>query len=570
MATFRPFAYNPVGNPLIFGTEQVGSIAAANGNAQIDNNEWWSGPDEEPGYVIAYIDPGGDRPNAPERIFMTNYICHVGFFRTGDKTDLSFVRLVRQISGNNNLVSGVQAKDWLTANGFWTSWPGALPTGMVLFLDAGYPNSLPGPSSSTWYDLSGNNNHGTINGATYTPENGGSLYFDGVNDYVDFASVNDIPIGNDPYTISAWFNSDEMPSDRGFVGWGNYGSVNQVNAWRLRNNGGNTSFRHYWWGNDLDYDTPTQLSTGVWYHGLVTFDGTTRSMWVNGEFVGSDLPGLGHNVPYATNLTVGVTNNTEWFWGKLAQIIIYKRGVSAQEVEMIYSSGKNRFGYNDVISSGLVVSLDAGITASYPGTGNLWEDLTGNNNDATLVNTPTYNSGFGGHLIFDDTQSEYATIPDIGDLNEWTVEVWFRLNTSLTGKISSIVTNQFDLSSKLNFTIGTNNQPTNANLAVGFFDGSWRSTTGFVPNTGQWYQVVGTYDGTTLRQYVDGTASGGTLTYSGTPQSGGEIRIMRRWDSALQASNLIDGDLQIVRIYNRALSSSEVTHNYNMNVARFS
>ncbi len=86
----------------------------------------------------------------------------------------------------------------------------------------------------------------------------------------------------------------------------------------------------------------------------------------------------------------------------------------------------------------------------------------------------------------------------------------------------------------------------------------------------QWYQVVGTYDGTTIRQYVNGTASGGTSTYSGTPTSGGGLRFMRRWDDVVSSSNLMDGDLQIVRIYNRPLTSQEVQHNYNMNAARFS
>jgi hypothetical protein len=571
MATHRPFCYNPSPNPPITNTEQVGSIAAGINNPEINPGEWWNGPDEEIGYVIAYLDPSGDHPNGPEDLLLTNYICHLGFLRTGSKSDLDFVKLVRKISGNNSFVTGTQAKDWLTANGYWTSWPGALPSGMVLFLDAGFTSSFSGTGSNTWYDLSGKGNHGTLeNGATFSSSNGGTIEFDGVDDYISFASVTDIPIGNESYTISAWFNSNEMPSDRGFIGWGNFGSVNEVNAWRLRNNSGNTSFRHYWWGNDLDYDTPTQLSTGIWYHGLVTYDGVTRSMWINGEFVGSDTP-VGHNVPYASNLTIGVTAQFlgEWFYGKLSQIIVYNRGVNASEVEMIYSSGKNRFGYDNVIDSGLLLHLDAGSTYSYIGTGTTWEDLK-NNNDSTLINTPTYNSNFGGYLSFDDTSLEYATAPDLGNLSNWTVEVWFRLSEPLSGKISSLVTNAWNGSTSLNFSIGTNNAPVNYDLCIGFFDSNWRNTSGFTPNVGEWYQVVGTYDGSVLRQYVNGTASGGTLNYSGIPTSGGLVRFMRRWDDSLSSSNLIKGDLQVVRIYDRALSSSEVTHNYNMNVARFS
>jgi len=216
-----------------------------------------------------------------------------------------------------------------------------------------------------------------------------------------------------------------------------------------------------------------------------------------------------------------------------------------------------------------LVYLDAGNNLSYSGSGSIWYDLEGVSNNATLINTPTYSSNFNGILSFDDASSEYATIPNIGDLNTWTVEVWFRLSTSLNGKVSSLVCNQFNLSTKLNFSIGTNNAPSNYNLAVGFYDGAWRTTTGFVPSINTWYQVVGTYDGSVIRQYVNGVASGGTVNYIGTPQSGGEVRLMRRWDSNLTSGNLIDGDLSIVKIYDTPLDETQILNNYNENVGRF-
>lgn len=138
-------------------------------------------------------------------------------------------------------------------------------------------------------------------------------------------------------------------------------------------------------------------------------------------------------------------------------------------------------------ASSLMVHLDAGVNASYPGSGSTWYDLSGNNRNATLFNTPTYNSGFGGYFNFLDSSLEYATIPNIGNISTWTVEAWFRLTTALTSKVSSIVTNQFDLVSKLNFSIGANNQPTNANLTSGFFDGNWRNVTGTAVSTATWY-----------------------------------------------------------------------------------
>ena len=220
--------------------------------------------------------------------------------------------------------------------------------------------------------------------------------------------------------------------------------------------------------------------------------------------------------------------------------------------------------YSGVTTSNLVVHLDAG---NYAGTGSTWYGLTGSN--ATLFNTPTYSITSNGMLSFSDASLEYATVPNLGNLSSWTIEAWFRLTSAITSKVSSIVCNQFDLSSKLNFSMGTNNSPSNYNLCVGFFDGSWHNTVGFTPTLNTWYQVVGKYDGTTLVQYVNGATSGASVSYTGTSQSGGEVRLMRRWDDTLTASNLFNGDLSIVRIYNTSLTYTQILQNYNSQKSRF-
>lgn len=241
-------------------------------------------------------------------------------------------------------------------------------------------------------------------------------------------------------------------------------------------------------------------------------------------------------------------------------------GVSAKS----YLEGIGIFTTWGQIPYDVVVHLDSNDIQSYPATGSTWYDLSGNLNHATLINGPTFSDGDNGSLLqFHDNSLQWASIEDIGDLNQWTVEVAFRLTQPLTNKITAIVTGEFDLVNKLNFSIGTNNAPANKNICVGFFDGSWHNTSGFIPNLNQWYHVVGTYDGQTIRQFVNGTASGGTLNYTGTPQSGGKIRIMRRWDTALNATELVDGDLGVIRIYSRAITESEVYDCYTRHTIRF-
>lgn len=338
MTITRPFAYN-IGAP-ISGTTQLGNLAIGvsdqNYASGIGGVQWWNGPDENLGYVIAEQVPSGNQPNP------LNIPAYVGFWQTSAKTDSDFINLTNYLF-NQTFVTGNQCKTYLNTNGYWTSWPGQIPTGMVLFLDSGDPQSYPG-SGNTWYDLSGYNNNGTLNGPTYSTSYGGEFNFNGVNNYVNFSTVNQIPIGNEPYTISVWFNSDEMPSIRGFIGWGAFGVVNQVNAWRLQNVGGNSGFVHYWWGNDLTVATP--MSSGNWYNAIAAYENGSRKIYLNNVLIAEDFP-TGHNVPYADNLRVGVTYEgfNEWFDGKIAQVIIYKRQATASEIEAIWNSGKSRFGY---------------------------------------------------------------------------------------------------------------------------------------------------------------------------------------------------------------------------------
>ena len=54
-----------------------------------------------------------------------------------------------------------------------------------------------------------------------------------------------------------------------------------------------------------------------------------------------------------------------------------------------------------IITSGLILNLDAGNVASYPGSGTTWTDLSGNGNNGTLINGPTFNSSNGGSILFD-------------------------------------------------------------------------------------------------------------------------------------------------------------------------
>jgi|GEM_PF-6569918 len=156
-----------------------------------------------------------------------------------------------------------------------------------------------------------------------TPNAG--LEFDNLDDVITFSQTSNIPIGNQSYTIEAWFNANTM-GGRGIVGWGAYGNNDQVNALRLTVNG----FRNYWWSNDLD--AVTGDITGAWHHVAATFDGTDRHIYLDGNLIANDQPGSGHNVPNADNLTIGRTFDNEYFDGRIDEVRIWNIARTEEEI----------------------------------------------------------------------------------------------------------------------------------------------------------------------------------------------------------------------------------------------
>lgn len=221
-----------------------------------------------------------------------------------------------------------------------------------------------------------------------------------------------------------------------------------------------------------------------------------------------------------------------------------------------------------IVTDGLVLHLDAGNRVSYPTSGTLWYDVSNENDLGSLIGTPTYGAANGGYISFAAASSQYATIPNPGSFATWTLETVVQFTAAYNTKIAMVIGGQYNGTSSLNFSIGTNNAPTNYNIAVGFYNGAWRSTTGVVYNQNIWIHITGTYDGATVRQYTNGSQVD-SLSYAGTPSSGGEIRINRRWDDIVASSNLLDSNVAIARIYNRALTPTEVEQNFNATRARF-
>jgi hypothetical protein len=196
-----------------------------------------------------------------------------------------------------------------------------------------------GNSATTAPDIAGTNPGTLINGATYAPGKVGNAFsFNGNGQYVNLPTGTNIPIGNGTYTLMAWINP-KVAGDEGIIGYGNYGNGNQVNAFRLLNDGtGHLNFRHYWWANDLDAFTTIAANSGAWHLVVAEFDGTTRSIVLDGQVIASDHP-TGHNVPSAGNFRIGSTNNGEFFNGLIDELQVYNRALTLAEIQALYNAG---------------------------------------------------------------------------------------------------------------------------------------------------------------------------------------------------------------------------------------
>jgi hypothetical protein len=225
-----------------------------------------------------------------------------------------------------------------------------------------------------------------------------------------------------------------------------------------------------------------------------------------------------------------------------------------------------------IVRDGLVLYLDAGDRNSYPGSGTTWKDLSGNGNNGTLTNGPTFDSGNGGSISFDGTD-DYISMTD---KNPSFINSTFPngLNISFTIKLSN------DFSANDGRTILTRNSGaagTNAfNLSVQstkklrFWLANGGTSIVFsntILNTNEVYIGCLNWDGSTADFFLQGVLDSST-SYAVTPTiSTHNTFNIGYWGHA--AGWEFNGNIYNVQFYNRALSAAEILQNYNTVKGRF-
>lgn len=231
-------------------------------------------------------------------------------------------------------------------------YPRIVTDSLSLCLDAGNRESYPG-SGTSWRDLSLNGRNSTLTGPVYSALNLGSIVFDGVD---DISVTGALPGSFASFTVMVWL----FPST--FTNWQNVIDCNYAyNATtgnigpRLEidgSGGAGWNYSDITNSNDRFYGQSTgQMQLNRWNHSAITYDGTNSSTYYNGAPTGA-VRGVGSGG--APTGFIGTMNNVyigrgfslanRFFNGRVSNVLIYNRALSAAEVSQNFNATRGRFG----------------------------------------------------------------------------------------------------------------------------------------------------------------------------------------------------------------------------------
>ncbi len=449
--------------------------------------------------------------------------------------------------------------------------------GLVCNLDASKTNSYSG-TGTTWVDLTGSGKNGTLtNGPTFSTLNSGTLVFDGSNDFINISATDLLTFGTSPFSIEFWMYSTYVYPGSGTLYktiLSNYSDYNgdfgsyfflglfNLNNSTLQNKVGVLDHT----GNFLDFSFSVTVAPNQWTHITLTRNGSSFIWYKNGTLQVSASVASNNFSGVRTSKIGGGVSSVGSFTGSLPSLRIYNKTLSASEVFQNYNATKSR--YINVLppvnDSSLVLNLDAGNRASYAGTGTTWIDLSGNNLRCSLVSGPTYaGTGVSTYFSFDGT-NDYVDIPTTLSVNasSFTYEAVFRITTGADGNTLL----------NLNYTFPNSGyivrQTTGNNLIIYSDNGAETSisSAGTISNNTTYHLTV-VQSGGSCSIYFNGTLDKTASLANPVLTTSNATYLGRRGAPSFGAQ--LAGNIYLTKLYNRALTASEVLQNFNSVRSRY-
>ena len=425
-------------------------------------------------------------------------------------------------------------------------------------------------------------------GATSNPvvvggKYGGSAAFNGSDNYW----VTNPGLGESgDRTRAVWVYINNMPaaSNGDAVYYlGNQSANEYYENLAVRETAGSTTYKfryheRYDTSSNESFDSITTLTTGVWYHVALVFDGSTRKLYINGSLdTSATFTNKVNNTSYP--LYAGTFRNTCCYLdGVLDQFRLYNTALNATQIGYLYNASntesttldfpsgtgcKAAYTFNN--NGNTILSQDDLDTVDFPsGAGcvglyrlqNSGVDTAGNNN-GTLVNAPGLQDPlgpFGDCMDFTPASSQYINL-GTGVYNGYTamtVSAWV----------------WYDAASNYPYTFWAGDGGTDgAGIGLALNHSTWKmyswnggttQTSTAVFNAYQWYHVAVTYGGTTCKLYINGDLdSTHTVTAMNLDTSSNPTSIGYYSDSG-NPGYYFDGKMAQMRIYNTALTAAQI------------
>jgi len=476
-------------------------------------------------------------------------------YSTPDLTDQSLLNLINTLPpriGQTAFTSLPIALQWLqSSNKFFLIRGGTeniVKSGLISYLDAGRFDSYIG-SGTNWVDLSGNNKNGTLNNNVAFDSNGvASMLLDGTDDYISTTTAVN---SNTNYTISIVFKIKSFTSSDMRIIGAIEGDTTQLTV------GWDNNVLKLWLDNTWNNTTFVSLLDKIYYLTIV-HEGTDNKIYVNGVL--NDV--ISNKNSFFNNLGFGqkfVGQYGSYFNGNIYTTQVYNIALSPEQVLQNFNAQKYRFGYYDIVQSGLTFNLDATNYLSYPRSGTTAYDISGyDTKNGTLLNGVNFSGGTVPTFIFDGTD-DYIRVSNREDLDfpvaNFTAACWFK---------STQNSDYIGLLGKIQFGVGTNGWTLEfSNAKVTCWTNSTLIQSPLTYNDGKWHyalMTMGTPSTGQINVYVDGylvtTAQMHAYTFDPTNLDlwvGG-------WTNG--TSYLLSGEISNAQIYNRVLSPQEVIQNF--------
>ena len=216
--------------------------------------------------------------------------------------------------------------------------------------------------------------------------------------------------------------------------------------------------------------------------------------------------------------------------------------------------------YENIVTDGLVSCLDAGTLMSYLRSGTTWRDISGNGNNGTLTNGPTFNSDGGGNIVFDGS-NDFISIPGSTTVTTATFLIWVNRNGS-QNNYSGLFYSRGATASGLGFYSTTNNLSYTWNNAPN----TYNFNSGLLVPNSQWAMCAVSVSALNAVLYV-GSSSGLSSSTNNISHNSSIINFLRIASDAYWAP--FRGSVSNAMFYNRALSQTEILQNFNNMKGRF-